>query len=277
MGALNLVPDQGRTEDPEWKTKGGGGGGRDFASFAHRIYQDQRADGPSRELLLAFAYVITMQPTDSPKEQFRNLRAALGASHSRLRYGDRLAGLMEHDLPRYIPPDERPGGYDPSTRRCIGPRVRPYKERPYKGEQMTLPERVAQAGRDAEDFRNTDNVCGAPGKHRVLEKQPGTGWYVYHWFCPRHRNHAARVQEQVRAQSAAAPEPIPNSGGLLPCYFEANWPKLYTHYVGDWWKPPVYGVRADDWPIPGKQPVPQRARLRLVVSGAEGEDGAVGD
>ena len=48
--------------------------------------------------------------------------------------------------------------------------------------------------------------------------------------------------------------------------------KEYTHYVGDWWKPPVYGVRADDWPVPGKQPVPQRARLRLVASVDDLED-----
>jgi hypothetical protein len=38
------------------------------------------------------------------------------------------------------------------------------------------------------------------------------------------------------------------------------------------WEPPkVYGLRADDWPVPGQNPiaVPQRARLRLVVGGAD--------
>lgn len=272
MGALNLIPYQPPKKDPPTKTGGRGGGG--FAELAQQIYQDQRADGPSRELLLAFAYVITMQPTDSAKEQFRNLRAALGKAGPYVRYDtrDRLRALIEHDLPRYISPEYRPGGYDPSKRRCIGPRVRPYKERPYKAEQMSLPAHVEQQNRDAEDFRNTSNVCGAPGKHRVLEKQPGTGWYVWHWFCPRHRDHAVRVTEQVKAQNAAAPEPVPNAGGLMPCYFEADWVRLYRHYTRDNWEPPVYGVRADDWPVPGKEPVPQRARLRLVIGGADLED-----
>jgi hypothetical protein len=265
VGALNLVPAQSLTPDPSTKT-GGRGGGSGFADLAQQIYQDDRADAKSRQLLLAFAYTITMQPTDDPKEQWRNLRKALGRS-DRHRYTDFLRELIEHDRPRYIPPDERPGGYDPSKRLCVGPRLRPFKERPYKAEQMSLPARVEQTKRDAEDFRNTENVCGAPGKDRVLEKLPATGWYRWHWFCQRHRDHALRVKEQVKAQNAAAPEPIPNAGGLMPCYFEADWVRLYRHYTWDTWEPPVYGVRADDWPIPGKQPVPQRARLSLVIGG----------
>lgn len=265
MGALNLVPDQKPIDDPKHKTGGGGGDGRSFADFAHRIYQDDRADADSKRLLLAFAYVITMQPTDSAKEQWRSVRTALGRSE-RHRYTSLLNELIEHDRPRYVPPEERYGGYDPSTRRCVGPRLRPYKERPYKAGQMALPGRVAQQKREEEDFRNTDSVCGAPGKHRALELLPGTGWHKYYWFCQRHQPHAMRVREQVKAQNAAAPEPIPNAGGLLACYFEADWVGIYRHYAWDGWEPPVYGVRADDWPIPGKQPVPQRARLRLVAS-----------
>lgn len=269
MGALNLVPNEAPKKDPTTKT--GGGGGQGFADLASQIYQDERADAKSRQLLLAMAYVITFQPTDNAKEQWRNLRKALGRDE-RHRYTDPLQDLIEHDRPRYVPADERPGGYDPSNRLCVGPRLRAYKERPYKGEQMTLPERVAQQKRDDEDFRNTDNVCGAPGKHRVLEKAVGTGWYTWHWFCQRHRSEATRIAEQVKEQNKAAPEPIPNAGGLLPCYFEANWVRLYRHYTWDTWEPPVYGIRADDWPIPGKQPVPQRARLRLVAGGADLED-----
>ncbi|MGW0948507.1 hypothetical protein ACWD4O_38955 [Streptomyces sp. NPDC002623] len=269
MGALNLVPDQSVPADPKTKT-GGRGGGQSFADMASQIYHDDRADGPARELLLAFAYVITMQRTDDPKEQWRNLRKALGAPAPRSRYTDRVRHLIQHDTPRYIAPDQMPGGYDPSNRTCVGPRVRAYKEKPWKGHQWTLPERVAREKRDADDYRNKENVCGAAGKHRVLEKQLGTGWYHWHWFCPRHHDHAVRVQQQVKAQNDAAPDPVPNAGGLMACYFEADWVRLYRHYQ-EWpeWEPPVYGVRADDWPIPGKQPVPQRARLRLVLGGAD--------
>jgi hypothetical protein len=82
------------------------------------------------------------------------------------------------------------------------------------------------------------------------------------------------VSEQVKEQNAAAPEPIPNAGGLLPCYFEADWVRLYgQHQEWDQWVPPVYGVCADDWPIPGKEPVPQRARLRLVIGSGDLDDG----
>lgn len=275
MGAaLHLAHAQQPILDAQKKRGGGGGGGKDFAELASRIYQDQRADAKSRQLLLALAYVTTMQPEPgTAKEFWRAVRKALGHD-DRHRYTDALSDLIEHDRPRYVPPDERPGGYDPSKRRCVGPRIRPYKERPYKAEQMTLPERVAQEKRDSEDFRNTDNVCGAPGKHRVLEKAVGTGWYTWHWFCQRHRGEARRIAEQVEEQNTAAPEPIPNAGGLMPCYFDANWVRLYRHYTWDSWEPPVYGVRADDWPIPGKQPVPQRARLRLVLGGQDDLEGA---
>lgn len=271
MGAaLHLAHAEQQATDPKKKRGGGGGGGKDFAEYASRIYQDQRADAKSRQLLLALAYVMTMQPEPADAKEFwRSVRKALGRD-DRHRFTDPLRELIEHDRPRYVAPDQRPGGYDPSKRRCTGPRLRPFKERPYKAEQMSLPARVAQQKRDAEDFRNTDNVCGALGKHRVLEKQPGTGWYHWHWFCARHIDHARRVTEQVKAQNEAAPEPIPNAGGLMPCYFDADWVRLYRHYTWDSWEPPVYGVRADDWPVPGKEPVPQRARLRLVTGGLEG-------
>lgn len=271
MGAISLhvAHAEGPAPDPTRRRGGGGGGGKEFAELARQIYQDKRADAKSRQLLLALAYVTTLESESATAKEFwRKVRAALGRD-DRHRYTDVLRDLIEHDRPRYVPPDERPGGYDRSTRQCIGPRLRPYKERLFKAEQLTLPERIAQEKRDAEDFRNTSNVCGAPGKHRVLEKQPGTGWYTWHWFCPRHGDHAIRVKEQVAEQNAAAPEPIPNAGGLMPCYFEADWVRLYRHYTWDSWEPPVYGVRADDWPIPGKEPVPQRARLRLVIGGAD--------
>ncbi|MFI8828910.1 hypothetical protein [Streptomyces sp. NPDC053431] len=73
-----------------------------------------------------------------------------------------------------------------------------------------------------------------------------------------------------------APDPITNRGGLLPCYFDSDRVRLYRWaYSWDAWEPPSYGYGADDWPVPGQDLLPQRVRLRLVVSGlvAREDDG----
>jgi hypothetical protein len=135
---------------------------------------------------------------------------------------------------------------------CRGPRMRPHPAGP-------------------DDFRNQLKVCGDRAQDMVVEKDPVTGWHTNHWFCTRHHSHLARVREQVKEQNEAAPEPIPNKGGLLPCYFDSDWERLYSWAQGWEWKPPSYGYRADDWPVPGKDPIVQRARLRLVVGGTDPE------
>lgn len=232
----------------------GGGDGDKFANIAHRIYQDERAKDHTRQLLLAFAYAVTMSPIDEGTTVWDAARKAVNASS----YKATLRELIRQDLPRY----ERPGhrwGADPLDRVCRGPRLRPHP--------------------DPDDFRNTMNLCGAPAQDKVVEKQLGTGWHVNHWYCRRHSAHLARVREQVKEQNENAPEPIPNRGGLMPCYFDSDWLLVYRWAVGwESWEPPVYGVRADDWPVPGKDPVPQRARLRLVIGGDDLEPaGAAGD
>ncbi|MER5973296.1 hypothetical protein ABT112_26820 [Streptomyces sp. NPDC002055] len=150
----------------------GGGDGSTFAEYAHRIYQDQRADAKSRQLLLAVAYALTMAPVDEDTGIWAAVRAALGTGESS---PVTLRQLVRHDLPRYAP--------------------------------------------------------------------PGTKW-----------------------QNASAPAPVPNRGGLLPSYFDADFLKLYRWATTPSWQPPPYGLRADDWPIPGQEPVPQRARLRLITT-----------
>ena len=243
---------------PKRKRKGGGGGS-DFYEFATRIYNDDRADGPARELLLAVAFAVTTAPAGDGQAQWDLVRKCLG----RGRYRERLAQLVEKDVPRYVSPEYQPGGYDGTTRRCQGPRLRPYRER-VNTAGWTAQQKADQDKRDAEDFRNVRGICGDPGQHSVLEKLPGTGWHKTHYFCNRHADQAARVREQVKESNLLAPKPIPNMGGLLPSYFDADWEKVYRHYAGLRWEPPVYGIRADDWPIPGKEPVPVRARLRLA-------------
>jgi hypothetical protein len=97
----------------------------------------------------------------------------------------------------------------------------------------------------------------------VEEKDPRTGWVTAHWFCKRHKEHADRVTEQVRQQNEQAPEPIPNTGGLLPVFFKADWAKVYQHYRPHW-TAPSYGLCADDWPTPEETPPRTHGRLRAI-------------
>lgn len=263
--ALHLAHVHQPPPGPKRKRKGSGGGGSEFHEFATRIYDDDRADAPARELLLAVAFAVTTAQPGDGQAQWNLVRKCLGRTRT---HRTRLAELVEKDVPRYVPPEYRPGGYDASKRRCLGPRVRPYRER-IDTTGWTPQEKVEQEKRDAEDFRNVRGICGDPSQHEVLEKLPGTGWHKTHYFCNRHADHAARVREQVRESNLLAPKPIPNTGGLLPSYFDADWEKVYRHYRGERWEPPVYGIRADDWPIPGKEPVPMRARLRLATMDGE--------
>lgn len=222
-------------------------GGRDgprFAEFAHQIYQDDRADSGARQMLLALAYALTMAPLDGQTGIVQAASAALGTSRGSTAS---LRQLMREDVPRYEPPGYR-WGTDPLDRLCSGPRVRFHPDGP-------------------DDFRNRLRVCGAPARDKVVERDLQTGWHKNHWFCPRHQDHLDRVRDQLRGQSEAAPAPIPNRGGLLPCYFDSDWTRFYRWALGSqMWEPPVYGVCADAWPLPGRSSIPQRARLRLVAA-----------
>ena len=249
--ALHLAEVHQAPPGPKRKRKGGGGNGSEFANIAHRIYQDDRADTRARQLLLAFAYAVTMAPIDEEIPEWSNMwRAICSAIGSSVTDWDDLRALMREDLPRYEPPGRR-WGTDRMDRLCSGPRVRPHPDGP-------------------EDFRNRLKVCGTPAQDKVIEKDPVTGWHTNRWFCARHHDQLVRVREQVAEQNAAAPQPVPNRGGLLPCYFDSDWVKLYRWALHtDTWKPPIYGARADDWPIPGREPVAPRARLRLAALDGE--------
>lgn len=268
--ALHLAHVHQPPPGPKRKRKDGGGGGGDFYEYASRIYEDERADAGARELLLAVAFAVTTAPPGDGKAQWELVRKALGPD----RYGkSRTGGLVERDAPRYRSPLHF-GGHagphrDPLHQLCSAPRLRPYKEAPPTLPGFNLLGDDETPAALEEDFRNALKVCGSPASDNALEKLPGTGWHKVHWFCNRHRDHLLRVREQVRAGNASAPEPIPNMGGLLASYFDADFVELYRFYLGPHWEPPVYGVRADDWPIPGKEPVSMKARLRLAAMDGE--------
>ncbi|MGW9439614.1 hypothetical protein [Streptomyces sp. NPDC055607] len=237
------------------------------AQVVDRIYTDRRADAGARELLLAVAYAVFIAPGEPGRVLSTAARALRGRRH--------LDRLIVADIPRYEPPSEAgdwgPGG----APGCRAPRLRPYVYRPRVTATGT-PENVLSLGPSPSpilhaapwpieppvDYRNAQKICGAPSHHRVLEKDPRTGWVIAHWYCKRHVEHAKRVAEQVCEQNEVAPEPIPNHGGLLPAYFKAPWEKVYRHHAPASWKPPSYGLSADDWPDPGNPP-PARTPRRL--------------
>ncbi|MER5354673.1 hypothetical protein ABT093_30620 [Kitasatospora sp. NPDC002551] len=287
MGAaVHLAHTHELPPGPKRKRKDGDGGGRDaeLGVLVRRIYQDDRAGHESKELLLALAYALTT-PRDGERGVWAIAQDALGKSRTG-RW--RIAELISNDAPRYMSPVLYSHRHDGDLYRlCSAPRLRPYRDKQASAHPAQLgltidldtaeegpfsdgsPSPASSAGkRDPgldEDFRNRLGVCGNDASDYVIEKLPETGWHKVRWYCTRHRGELERVRRQLAEPNKRAPEPIPNQGGLMPCYFDSEWETVYRHVLGDRWKPPVYGMRADDWPVPGRQPVPQRARLRLAA------------
>jgi len=255
---------------------------RSFPELVAAIYEDERVGHETRELLLAIAYAVDLAKREDGVSPLKVARRKLG----RDRIGKpRYDALVAADAPRYEPPREAADWYPSGAPTCQGPRLRPYRPRADKPRTQPelpeptrlhrpapLPPELAALKAEAmatytppRDWRTEDGLCGAPSHHRVLEKDPRTGWITAHWFCKRHKEHADRVTEQIREQNEQAPEPIPNTGGLLPVFFKADWEKVYRHYRPHW-EPPSYGLCADDWPSP--EAAQQRARGRMrVISG----------
>jgi hypothetical protein len=245
------------------------------------IYEDERVGHEARELLLAVAYAVDLAKREHGVSALKVARRKLGTEGYRKARYDRL---VANDAPRYELPDQAQERCTHVTvPACEAPRLRPYRphpavpyvpdpDAPVPIRPYTLPPELAALKEESlsnytppRDWRTEDGVCGAASHHRVLEKDPRTGWVTAHWFCKRHKDHADRVTEQVREQNEQAPEPIPNTGGLLPCYFNADWEKVYRHYRPRW-EPPSYGLAADDWPaLDNAQPV-RRGRLRAISS-----------
>lgn len=158
--------------------------------------------------------------------------------------GWKLRQLYEADAPRFEPPNEKPW----ARPLCPVPMIRG----PRTGEPC--------GKSDSLSFRRTD---------------PTTGEWADVGYCARHRDIGEREFRNQRQQHAAtpAPIPIPNTGGLLPCYIRAtNWPDIYTDASHGSWKPPPVGIAADDWPVLVK--VHEKARearkgWSVVVGGQE--------
>lgn len=218
-----------------------------FDNMCSHIYADARMPASTRELALTLAWTSLRDPArhgdDSNVTRARRILGNIGNGNWR------IDDLILRDLPRYERPRARRG-------LCDGPRVRPYVRRGYGYTD------------DEAERRTMDGTrCGADASERVDEHDMITGQITrVWWYCARHRSDMERVRQQL-ADRGTPPPPIPNNGGLLPCYFQplavAN---LYKE-VSPRWEPPYYGICADDWPVPGQDPVPARPKLALIVGG----------
>lgn len=250
-----------------------------------RIWSDKRGMPPgTREVALAMAWALYREPEHAPGKAFWNrVRVLLGHEGYGWRSADgeqhvqwRLHNLIAGDAPRYDP-----GNWHHGPGPCEGPRLRPYKPRrpahldrcyvsdhhPHLGD-CWFP---ATCGGEEVPRERSGSVCGADASIKVTEQDMVTGWETDHWFCRRHCERARAVRAQLAARGEP-PEPVPNTGGLLPRYFAADWAAVYRKNCGRArgglvpvaWEPPYYGCDADDWPVLGRDPVPRRPRLALV-------------
>lgn len=227
------------------KRKRGGGGGDGYDRLVARVYQDKRMTPGSRELILLLAWLVARDPNQYATDgtlinPWKRAADILGEYGTGRRKESRLADLIDADRPRYEPDRSADIWRD---RVCAAPMIR----------------RQGECGQPAVDYS------------RIVDA--ATGWHTPAWYCRRHEawgeelDAAWRVSERV--------EPIPNRGGLMPSYLQADkgdasWVSVYRR-ASEWklsrWKPPVrYGLRADDWPIPGREPAPEPVRLRLAAS-----------
>lgn len=252
MGAvLHLAHAHQAPPGPRRKRKGGGGGDG-YDALVARVYQDQRMTPEARELILLLAWLSARDPNrydaDGNLISWRKRASKiLGEYGPGPRKESRLADLLYADRPRY---EDKRDGWE--QRHCAAPMIR------------------------------RDGLCGQQAVAHDYTVDPETGWRTAVWYCRRHESWGHNLRTQRVANPG--PQPIPNAGGLITSYLMADgqaqaWARLYTESAV-WkhdrlWEPPkTYGIVADDWPVPGREPigVSQRARLRLVVAGEDIEE-----
>lgn len=144
---------------------------------------------------------------------------------------------IEQDIPRWEPPDALR-----STGPCEAPMVR------------------------------RDGPCGKRGCTSFRRTDPATGEWRVASYCSRHWDYSREIHQAEIAMTSAGgiPEPVPNTGGLLPCYIGWDWEDAYAKASRSRdWKPPQAGIRADDWPVLAK--VSAMGPPKLAVLEGDGE------
>lgn len=106
-----------------------------------------------------------------------------------------------------------------------------------------------------------EGLCGKPaaGSLVFIDRDPVTGAGRTVGFCSRHGALGRDINSRLKQWRAnGSPQPADNAGGVLPRYFDGDWPGLYRWAKP--WQPLGTG--------PGKPPAPPRPTLTLIQGGA---------
>lgn len=152
--------------------------------------------------------------------------------------GTRFWWLISEDAPRYVPPN------DQVMVQCEAPMIR----RP--------------------------GPCGKRCTNRFKVADPATGEWRWVGYCTRHEDIGKQVwaAERKRIASGTTPKPMPNRGGLLPCYIVSDWPEMYRK-ARPAWEPPALGICADDWPTMRRVAEQKPPELKVHFGGADATSG----
>lgn len=210
-----------------------------YDQLVTRVYGERRMPSGTRDLILALGWVTLRDPRrhDPEVTVWARTREVLNADNKR------MWQLIGGDAPRY----EHDWHADPQG--CQAPMVR------------------------------IDRLCERNAVDHFTEADTATGRFRTWGFCsrPRCQAYGKGIYERAQRSNAAAPEPIPNVGGMLPLFFAWDWERRYykASELGvvprlSGWKPPSYGLSADEWPEVAGQEKPRAFdKLRLVASNGE--------
>jgi hypothetical protein len=125
--------------------------------------------------------------------------------------------------------------------------------------------------------RGKPGLCGRRSSTAFRVTDPSDGTWRMAAYCSRHDTEAQAAfrAEHLMCKTRIIPEPDPNVGGLLPCYFKWDWEKWYRQAYPSW-KPPRLGIRADDWPAMAKMSPASTPAARLSLIRGDGEDAVPG-
>jgi len=165
--------------------------------------------------LREFITVFLLMQARGEKITWQRLYDRLTAGRYRAQLGWWHRGILRADLPRYAPVDP------PNYRQCPVPKTR---------------------------GKNAGKPCGRSYvvSHRITDPETGE-WQLMGW-CRDHEPHGRILIAREKALTDV-PEPLPNTGGLLPSYLpNYDWQVMYER-IDERWTPPYVGIVADDWPV----------------------------